>query len=80
MIGNFDGSFKRSKLMSFGRVGTGMNNVDLVAAKKFDISVYNTPLGPTQSVAEITVASFITLTRHPQANNDYINGKWKKFI
>ena len=39
-----------------------MNNVDMVAAKKFDISVYNTPLGPTQSVAEITVASRIIFT------------------
>ena len=59
-----------------------MNNVDLVAAKKFDISVYNTPpLGPTQSVAEITVASLLSLLRKiPQANNDLRNGKWKKFM
>ena len=53
-----------------------MNNVDLVAAKKLDISVYNT-LGPTQSV-EITVASLLSLLRKiPQANNDLHNGKWK---
>ncbi len=71
--------FKSSKFDVISRVGTGMNNVDLVAAKKFDISVYNTPLGPTQSVAEITVASLLSLLRKiPQANNDLHNGKWKK--
>lgn len=71
--------FESSKFDVISRVGTGMNNVDLSAAKKFDISVYNTPLGPTQSVAEITVASLLSLLRKiPQANNDLHNGKWKK--
>lgn len=74
-----DEVFRNSNLEVISRVGTGMNNIDHESAKKFNISVYNTPLGPTQSVAEITIASLLSLLRKiPQANNDLHNGKWKK--
>ena len=74
-----DEVFKNSNLDVISRVGTGMNNIDHESAKKHNIAVYNTPLGPTQSVAEITVGALLSLLRNiPQANNDLHNKKWKK--
>ena len=46
-------------------------------AKNHNIAVYNTPLGPTQSVAEITVGALLSLLRKiPEANNDLHKKKW----
>ena len=73
--------FKKSKIEAISRVGTGMNNVDLKAAKNYNISVYNTPLGPMQSVAEITVGALLSLLRKiPQANNAMHNNEWNKLF
>jgi len=74
-----DEVFRSSNLEVISRVGVGMNNINLESAKKHNIAVYNTPLGPTQSVAEITVGALLSLLRNiPQANNDLHNKKWKK--
>jgi len=73
--------FKKSNLEIISRVGTGMNNVDQKAAKNYNIAVYNTPLGPMQSVAEITVGALLSLLRKiPQANNDLHNKEWNKLF
>ena len=73
--------FNKSNLEVISRVGTGMNNVDQKAAKNHNITVYNTPLGPMQSVAEITVGALLSLLRKiPQANNDLHNKKWNKLF
>lgn len=71
--------FKKSNLEVISRVGTGMNNVDQKAAKNHNIAVYNTPLGPMQSVAEITVGALLSLLRKiPEANNALHNNEWNK--
>lgn len=76
-----DEVFKNSNLEVISRVGTGMNNIDHESAKNHNIAVYNTPLGPTQSVAEITVGALLSLLRKiPEANNDLHEKKWNKLF
>jgi len=73
--------FNKSHLEVISRVGTGMNNIDQQSAKNHNIAVYNTPLGPMQSVAEITVGALLSLLRKiPQANNALHNKKWNKLF
>ena len=48
-------------------------------AKELNIAVYNTPKGPTQSVAELTVGCLLSLIREvPRINNLMHAGKWEK--
>src|SRR3989338_1123632 len=56
------GSAKRLKVIS--RCGTGLDNVDIKAADKLGIKVYNTPYGPTQSVAEFTIGVILYIFLH----------------
>ncbi|MFA5832093.1 MAG: NAD(P)-dependent oxidoreductase [Bacteroidota bacterium] len=72
---------KASSLRCISRVGSGMSNVDLIAAKDLNIAVRSTPDGPTQSVAELTLGSLLSLLRLiPEMNEDLHNGKWSKKI
>lgn len=67
----------RSHLKCISRVGAGMTNVDLQAAKDLDISVFNTPDGPTSAVAELVVGALVSLLRWiPQSNLALHNHKW----
>ena len=67
------------KLKCISRVGVGMDNVDLEYAKKKNITVINTPDGPTRSVAEMTIAlAFSLLRKIPQADSNIKKGIWKK--
>ena len=76
---NYD-ILSESKLKIISRCGSGISNIDLDAAKKLGIAVYNTPEGPTQSVAELTVGCLLSLIRDvPRANNLMHVGKWQKF-
>lgn len=69
------------QLKALARVGIGMDNVDLKAATELGIKVSNTPDGPTQSVAEMTLAAMLFLCRGIlQANTDLHNNVWKKSI
>jgi len=69
----------KSKLKVISRCGSGLSNIDLDAAKKLNIDVYNTPEGPTQSVAELTVGCLLSLIRDvPNVNNLMHTGKWEK--
>ena len=70
----------KSELKVISRCGSGLSNIDLETAKKMCITVYNTPEGPTQSVAELTVGCLLSLIRDvPRANNLMHVGKWQKF-
>ena len=61
------------------RVGIGMDNVDIEAAKRYGIKVSNTPEGPTQAVAEMTLAALLALIHQlPGLNQDVHAGVWKK--
>ena len=65
-------------LKVIARVGTGLDSVDLVAAKELEIIVLNTPDAPTKAVAELTIAHILGLLRHvSQADRQIRSGVWK---
>ena len=69
------------RLKAIARVGIGMDNVDQLAARELGIKVSNTPDGPTDAVAEMTVAALLTLSRRlVPANAALHSGEWKKTI
>jgi len=68
-----------TRLKVIGRAGVGVDNVDLDAANKRGIVVMNTPGGSTVTVAELTVAMMMAMSRHiPQATASIRAGKWEK--
>lgn len=68
-------------LKAIARVGIGMANVDLNAAAELGIKVSNTPDGPTQAVAEMTVTAALTLSRKlVETNKKMHQGQWPKNI
>ena len=70
-----------ARLKAVARVGVGMANVDLEAARELGIKVSNTPDGPTDAVAEMTLAAILTLCRKiVPANTAMHAGKWEKSI
>jgi D-3-phosphoglycerate dehydrogenase len=66
-------------LKVIGRAGSGLDNVDRVAATKKGIVVMNTPGGNTITTAEHTIAHIVSLARQiPQATMSMKSGKWEK--
>lgn len=66
-------------LKAIARIGIGMDNVDREAAQRYGIKVSNTPEGPTNAVAEMTLAALLAICHNPiPANEDVHNGIWKK--
>lgn len=53
-----------TSLKVIARVGIGMDNIDLEAAKELNIKVSNTPDGPSRAVAELCMTALLTLIRH----------------
>lgn len=71
----------KSKLKVISRCGSGLSNVDLKAAKDLGIKVCSTPDGPTEAVAELTLAAMLGLLRMlPQMDCDLHSGQWNKRI
>ncbi len=69
------------QLKAIARVGIGVTNVDFDAAKKHEVAVSNTPDGPVTAVAEMTIASLLTLCRNIIPTNAALHaGEWKKSI
>lgn len=67
------------KLKVISRCGVGMDNVDLPAAEKHGIKVYNTPSAPTLSVAELAVGMMLDLLRHITLSTLHMKaGRWEK--
>lgn len=70
---------KCPSLEIISRCGTGMDNVDIDAAKDLGIKVFNTPDAPTLAVAELTLAFILDLLRKVnEMDSDIRNGIWKK--
>jgi D-3-phosphoglycerate dehydrogenase len=70
---------KAENLKVIGRAGSGLDNVDKVAATKKGIVVMNTPGGNTITTAEHTIALMVSLARNvPQATMSMKGGKWEK--
>lgn len=66
-------------LKIIGRAGSGLDNVDILAATKQGIVVMNTPGGNTITTAEHTLALIVSMARRiPQANVSTKAGKWEK--
>jgi D-3-phosphoglycerate dehydrogenase len=68
-----------TNLKVIGRAGSGLDNVDKIAASKRGIVVMNTPGGNTVTTAEHTVAMLFSVARMiPQATASMKTGKWEK--
>lgn len=69
------------RLKALARVGIGVANVDFDAAHEFGVKVSNTPGGPIDAVAEMTLAALLALARQlVPANAALHRGEWKKSI
>jgi D-3-phosphoglycerate dehydrogenase len=69
------------QLRAVARVGIGVANVDFEAAREFGVKVSNTPEGPVQAVAEMTLTALLALGRGLVPMNEALHrGEWKKQI
>lgn len=67
------------KLKVVGRAGVGVDNIDLSAARNHKITVVNSPLATTVSVAELALGLMLSLVRDlPRADKTMKEGKWLK--
>ena len=68
-----------TQLRAIGRAGVGIDNVDIVAASKRGIAVFNAPGGNTIAAAELTMALLISVARKiPAAEASVRQGKWDR--
>jgi D-3-phosphoglycerate dehydrogenase len=68
-----------STLKVIGRAGVGVDNIDLDAAKKHNITVVNAPMSTSLAVAELTFGLLLALAREiPRADASMKQGEWLK--
>ena len=68
-----------SRLKVIGRAGVGVDNIDLVAAKKRNITVVNAPMSTSLAVAELTFGLLLAMARDiPRADAGMKQGQWLK--
>lgn len=66
-------------LKIIGRAGSGLDNIDVEAARAANVAVVNCPDANTLAVAEHTLALLLALARRlPQATGSMKAGKWEK--
>ena len=69
------------RLRAVARVGIGITNVDLEAAKDMEIKISSTPDAPTEAVAEMTIACLLAICRElARTNASMHSGRWQKSI
>jgi len=62
-----------------GRMGVGVDNIDLKAAEAQGVTVVNAPVATTISVAELTIGLMLSLIRDiPRADRGMKAGEWLK--
>jgi len=62
-----------------GRMGVGVDNIDLEAARAHNVTVVNAPVATTVSVAELTLGLMLSLIRGvPKADSGMKSSKWLK--
>ncbi|MFA5181677.1 MAG: phosphoglycerate dehydrogenase [Syntrophales bacterium] len=72
---------EKSRIRAISRVGAGLSNVDLGAARDLGIPVFNTPDAPTHAVAELTIGAMLSLLRMiPRMDRALHDGQWQKKI
>ena len=68
-----------NKLVAIGCFCIGTNQVDLIAAQKLGIPVFNAPFSNTRSVAELVLGEILLLIRGiPEKNAKAHRGEWLK--
>ncbi|MGH7808859.1 MAG: hydroxyacid dehydrogenase, partial [Candidatus Binatia bacterium] len=68
-----------SRLKVIGRAGVGVDNIDLQAAQKHNITVVNAPMSTSLAVAELTFGLLLALAREiPRADASMKHGQWLK--
>ncbi|SOD40629.1 phosphoglycerate dehydrogenase [Nitrosovibrio sp. Nv4] len=66
-------------LKVISRCGSGLDSVDLAAAKRHGITVLNTPEAPAQAVAELTLALILTILRRICETDKLVRaGQWPR--
>jgi len=92
VIPNYEGLIVRSRtkvtadvidrghnLRVIARVGSGLDNIDILEAKKRKIAVINSPESNSESVTELTVGLILSLLRKlPRAYSSMNEGLWIK--
>ena len=69
------------QLKAIARVGIGVTNVDFDAAGKHHVKVSNTPDGPVDAVAEMTLTGLLALCRRLVPANEALHkAEWNKLI
>jgi len=69
----------KGRLKVIGRAGIGVDNVDIETAAKESLKVVNAPTGATNSVAELTIAHMLSLSRNlTKADSTMKKGEWAK--
>ena len=72
---------KSDRLRMISRVGIGLDNVDLLAAKRRGIHVSYTPDAPSPAVAELTIALMLSVLRSTHSANEIMHtGGWHRFL
>ncbi|BEP17426.1 D-2-hydroxyacid dehydrogenase [Pyrofollis japonicus] len=70
---------RKGRLRLIVRAGVGLDNIDLEAAKRYEVEVVNTPTASTQSVAELVLGLMIAAARSiAWLNYRARNGVWLK--
>ena len=70
---------KLPNLKSISRCGVGLDTIDMDAARKMNIKIFNTPDGPTLAVAEFTIGLMLSLLRKiPVMDRETRSGLWRK--
>jgi D-3-phosphoglycerate dehydrogenase len=70
-----------NQLKAIARVGIGMANVDIPYAEANGIKISNTPEGPTEAVAEMTLTAALTLVRDLIGRNEALHRReWPKHV
>jgi D-3-phosphoglycerate dehydrogenase len=68
-----------SRLKVVGRAGVGVDNIDLDAAKKHNITVVNAPSSTTVAVAELAIGLLLAVAREiPRGDAGMKQGQWLK--
>jgi D-3-phosphoglycerate dehydrogenase / 2-oxoglutarate reductase len=67
------------RLRAISRVGVGTDNVDLAAAARLGIAVFNTPAAVTQAAAELTLGGILSVLRHIHwMDRELRDGRWTR--
>jgi D-3-phosphoglycerate dehydrogenase len=69
------------RLRMISRVGIGLDNVNLSAARRRNIAVSYTPDAPAPAVAELTIGVMLSLLRHVHTADRLVRtGGWHRFM